>query len=309
MIDVRAIGHATIDTPDVDRQIEYYTQILGLHVEHRDARHAVLVTVTGRPAVVLHKGESARCTRIALQVGAGTALSEVAAKLQAGEGINSELRRDASPGIAETLVLQDPIGTTIELYREAKLARKREPNAIAPMKLGHIAFSCSDVKHQTEFYCRVLGFRVSDWMEDVFAFLRCGPDHHTVNFAAFGGRSGAGADATAKSAKLHHVAFELKDWAHMQAACDLLGRRNLQILWGPGRHGIGHNIFIYHRNPDDQIIECYTELDMMLDEGLGTFDPKPWHKDNPQVPKVWKKADAALTWGPPPHPDYFRGKD
>ena len=62
-------------------------------------------------------------------------------------------------------------------------------------------------------------------------------------------------------------------------------------------------------NPDDQIVECYTELDMMLDEGLGYFDPKPWHKDNPQRPKVWKKADAALTWGPSPWPDYFRGKD
>ena len=297
MIDVRAIGHATFETPDVDAQVEYYTQILGLHVEHRDQTHAVLVTQTGRQAVVLEKGTAARCTRIALQVGAGTSLAEVAATLQSKENIRSERRSDATPGIAETLLFQDPIGTTVELYSQVKLARKRDATAIAPLKLGHIAFSCIDVKHQTEFYCRVLGFRVSDWMEDFFAFLRCGPDHHTVNFAA------------AKSAKLHHVAFELKDWAHMQTACEVLGRKNLQILWGPGRHGIGHNIFIYHRNRDDQIIECYTELDLMLDEGLGYFDPRPWHKDNPQRPKVWKKADAALTWGPPPAPDYFRGKD
>ena len=298
MIDVRAIGHATFETPDVDRQVDYYTQILGLHVEHRDANHAVLVTQTGRQAVVLDKGGAARCTKIALQVAPGTSFGDVAAKLQSAEGIESERRSDATPGIAETLQFTDPIGTTVELYTEVKLARKREPSAgIAPLKLGHIAFSCPDVKHQTDFYCRVLGFRVSDWMEDFFAFLRCGPDHHTVNFAG------------AKAAKLHHVAFELKDWAQVQSACELLGRKNMQILWGPGRHGIGHNIFIYHRNPDDQIVECYTELDLMLDEGLGSVDPMPWHKDDPQRPKVWKKADAALTWGPAPHPDYFRGKD
>ena len=297
MIDVRAIGHATFETPEFDRQVEYYTQILGLHVEHRDATRAVLVTQTGRQAVVLAKGSAARCTGIALQVAPGTALADVAAKLQAKEGIKSERRSDAAPGIAEILRFTDPIGTSVELFTEARLASKRDATAIGPMKLGHIAFSCTDVKHQTEFYCRVLGFRVSDWMEDFFAFLRCGPDHHTVNFAA------------AKGAKLHHVAFELKDWAHMQTACELLGRKNMQILWGPGRHGIGHNIFIYHRNPDDQIIECYTELDLMLDENLGYFDPKPWHKDNPQRPKVWPKAEAALTWGPSPWPDYFRGKE
>ena len=28
----------------------------------------------------------------------------------------------------------------------------------------------------------MLGFRVSDWRSDFFAFLRCSRDHHTVNF-------------------------------------------------------------------------------------------------------------------------------
>ena len=40
---------------------------------------------------------------------------------------------------------------------------------------------CTDVKRVTKFYCDVLGFRESDWMADFFSFLRCGPDHHTIN--------------------------------------------------------------------------------------------------------------------------------
>ena len=43
---------------------------------------------------------------------------------------------------------------------------------------------------------------------------------------------------------------------------------------GPGRHGPGHNVYTYHRNPDDQIVEMFTELDKMLDESLGYFEPK-----------------------------------
>ena len=103
---------------------------------------------------------------------------------------------------------------------------------------------------------------------------------------------------------MHHIAFELKDWAQMQSACDFLGSKNIQLAWGPGRHGPGHNIYTYHRNPDDQIIELFTELDKMLDEKLGYFDPRPWHRDRPQVPKVWDNRRD--IWGTPPTPDYIR---
>ena len=37
MIDARALGHAIFETPDLEAQIAYYTGVLGLHVEHRDA--------------------------------------------------------------------------------------------------------------------------------------------------------------------------------------------------------------------------------------------------------------------------------
>ena len=154
---------------------------------------------------------------------------------------------------------------------------------------GHVAFHVTDVKAVTSFYCDVLGFRVSDWMGDYFSFLRCGVDHHTINLVETG------------SNKHFHTAFELRDWAHMQSACDFLSRNGYKILWGPGRHGIGHNLFTYHRSPNGLITELFAELDQMKDEALGYFDPRPWHRDNPQRPKTWPKTpDAANLWGPMP---------
>jgi hypothetical protein len=39
----------------------------------------------------------------------------------------------------------------------------------------------------------------------------------------------------------------------------------------------------------------------MKDEALGYFEPRPWHRDNPQRPKVWPKdPSAANLWGPMP---------
>ena len=136
------------------------------------------------------------------------------------------------------------------------------------------------------FYTRSLGFRVSDWIEDFFVFQRCNPDHHTLNFIK------------GEPAGLHHFAFELRDFAHMQQACDLLGQQRIPIVRGPLRHGPGHNVAIYHANPDGLIVEFFIELDQMKDEELGYFEPKPWHRDFPQRPKTWTRKDnGTVIWG------------
>jgi hypothetical protein len=107
---------------------------------------------------------------------------------------------------------------------------------------------------------------------------------------------------------MHHMAFELKDFIHLQNSCDLFGQRKIPIIWGPLRHGPGHNLATYHRNPDDQVIEFFCELDKMVDEELGYFEPRPWHQDTPQRPKTWE-AGKTSVWGPPPTPEFHRARD
>jgi catechol 2,3-dioxygenase-like lactoylglutathione lyase family enzyme len=169
---------------------------------------------------------------------------------------------------------------------------------IGPIKLGHCAFVVPDVQQTCDFYERVLGFKVSDWNGDFFVFMRCNPDHHTVNFIR------------GKRAKMHHIAFEVRDFSAVEQGCDVLSHHRIPIIWGPLRHGPGHNVSIYHRNPDEHVIEFFAELDQVLDEELGFFDPRPWHADRPQRPKVWSRENRAVAgWGPPPTPDYHLNRD
>ena len=297
MIKVTRIGHATFQTPDVARQIAYFTDIVGLVLEERDGDRAYLATRLGDLVVQLEKGAAPRCARISFQVAPETDFADLRRGLEA-EGVRCDLRADPSPGIAQALTFADPKGTLIEVFTTARpFERKTPPSGVGPLKLGHLAFCVDDPKAFADFYGRVLGFRVSDWIEDWFVFMRCGPDHHTVNFVQ------------GKTTRMHHIAFELKDWAHVLTACDYLGSKDIPIIWGPGRHGPGHNIFTYHRNPDDQIIELFTELDKMMDESLGYFDPRPWHRDRPQRPKVWGPGAPRDIWGPPPTRDYIRQRE
>ena len=76
-------------------------------------------------------------------------------------------------------------------------------------------------------------------------------------------------------------------------ASDILARNNHPLTWGPARHTIGHNCASYHHNPDGLMIELYAEMDQMLDEELGYYDPKPWHEFRPQRPRAWGPDDFA----------------
>jgi catechol 2,3-dioxygenase-like lactoylglutathione lyase family enzyme len=295
MINVKRIGHATFETPDLSRQIDYFTQVTGLVLAERENGRAFLATKLGDLVVQLEKGDQARCARISFQVAPDTEYEDIRKGIEV-EGLRCETRNDSSPGIPKVLTFEDPKGTIIEVFsKSAPIAKNQQVAGIGPLKLGHLAFVVSDPKAFADFYTRVLGFRVSDWIADWFVFLRCGPDHHTVNFVR------------GKRTQMHHIAFELKDWAQVQMACDFLGSKNMPIIWGPGRHGPGHNVYTYHRNPDDQIIELFTEIDKMLDESLGYFDPRPWHGDRPQAPKVWSMPTD--VWGPPPTADYLRQRE
>jgi catechol 2,3-dioxygenase-like lactoylglutathione lyase family enzyme len=292
MIRVRKIAHATYVTPDLARQTEYYTDILGLVVTAKDRDAVYLAGTVDHHSVVLCQGPAARCMRLGFQIGPGEDLDAFERQI-AALGLKTARRRDPAPGVSDAIVLEDPKGTVLEVFKRPELSgQKLTGKGIAPNKLGHVAFHVTDAQHMTKFYCDVLGFRVSDWMGDIFSFLRCGPDHHTVNFMQTG------------SNRHFHTAFELRDWAHLQTACDFLSLNGYRTIWGPGRHGIGHNLFAYHRAPDGIITELFAELDQMQDEALGYFEPRPWHRDSPQRPKVWEPGPwAANLWGGTPRPD------
>jgi len=285
MIQVRRLGHATLTTPDLDRAIDYYVEIIGLTLITRDRQRAVLASRQGLEAIALAPGPPNVLAGLSFQVASGLELSGVARAL-ADEGIESERRSDISPGIADAIVFNDPKGTEIAIFSDyAFAAEDRTPAGIAPLKLGHVAYRVADVQAIVKFYTDVLGFRVSDWRDDTFAFLRCGPDHHSVNFVVD------------EVPQLHHIAFEVKDWAEIQRACEWLAKHDIRLVWGPGRHIIGHNIAIYHRDPDKVRVEFFAEMDQMKDEALGYFDPRPWHQDRPQRPKVWSADTLRNYWG------------
>ena len=79
MINVKRLGHATLTTPDIDRQIAYYTEVVGLTLVERSKDRAFLACKLGLEA-------------IALEPGRGNALSRAGFPGRARDAISTKLR-------------------------------------------------------------------------------------------------------------------------------------------------------------------------------------------------------------------------
>lgn len=283
---VSKVGYVAVRSPDVDAMVAYYTEILEFALVERTADAAYLTTGPDHHAVVVEQGEQHGRARLGFEIRGS--LDDAEARLR-DAGVAAERSSDPEPGVTDALTLSEPgTGTPLVLFERQASSGITAALGLRPSKLGHVAGYVEDLGTVQSFYEDVLGFRWSDTIGDFFAFMRCSVDHHSMNFMA-----------SQKFTGLHHIAYEMRDFIHLKDMLDRLASHDIRLEWGPGRHGAGHNLFSYHRDPDGNLIELFSEIDVMFDEEAGYFEPRPWHEDNPQKPKFWPMdPTAANSWGP-----------
>lgn len=285
-VTVSKLGYVAFETLDLDRMVDYYTNILDFVLVEKTNDEAFLTTTFDHHSVVIRRGETKARSFVGYEVWED--LGDAERRLRE-TGFTVERRSDIAPSTPDVLVLEEPTtGTPVHLYDAQSGSGVDGYTALRPTKLGHVAAFVEDLKPLQDFYQGLLGFKWSDTIGDFFVFLRCNSDHHAANFMA-----------SKKKAGLHHIAYEMRDLNHLQTMLDHLGRNDYRLDWGPGRHGAGHNIFTYHKDPDGNNIELFTQLDVIHDEAKGYFEPRPWHNEFPQYPKTWEVDLVAVnSWGP-----------
>ncbi len=285
-VQVSKLGYVGFQTPDVDRLVDYYTKVLDFELVERSTDQAFLTTGSDHHCIVITKGAAQARTAVGFEI--WQPLNDAERRLK-DAGYQVERRSDIGPGTPDAVVLAEPLtGVTLHLIEGQDGSGVGDYPPLRPTKLGHVAAFTPDLEVIQNFYQDLLGFRWSDTIGDFFVFLRCNADHHVANFMASQKRQG-----------MHHVAYEMRDPNHLISMLDHLAKHNYRLHWGPGRHGPGHNLFTYHRDPDGNTIELFTQIDIVHDEKTGNWEPRPWHESNPQGPRTWE-VDAATVnlWGP-----------
>ncbi|QYN33822.1 VOC family protein [Pseudonocardia sp. DSM 110487] len=156
---------------------------------------------------------------------------------------------------------------------------------VRPRKLGHVVIGSTDEEATRGFFTDGLGFKVSDRVPGLAAFMRCSTDHHNVLVNS------------APVSFLHHTAWQVDDVDEVgRGASAMLEEHPERHVWGLGRHHVGSNFFWYLKDPAGNFSEYYSDLDEIIDDQL-------WN------PETVEGARGMFNWGPPPPPSFIHPED
>ncbi len=286
----------TIGVPNVEETAAYYADF-GLASQGdgwfatRDAgRQLRLVAAPSRRLIELRVGAddaddlaraAVRLTKIGLmldlQDGSLAAIEPVT-------GVRIAL--DVAPRLSQTAVPATPYNGPGRFERQGDRAPGfTRPDRVRPRKLGHAVLGSTDPQATMSFFTDGLGFKVSDRIKGVGAFLRCSTDHHNVLVLA------------APVSFLHHTSWQVDDVDDVgRGACAMLEGRPERHVWGLGRHYAGSNFFWYLKDPAGNFSEYYSDMDCIVDDQLWT-------------PEDLEGARGLFAWGPPPPPSFMHPDD
>ncbi|MDB4239161.1 VOC family protein, partial [Alphaproteobacteria bacterium] len=143
--------------------------------------------------------------------------------------------------------------------------------------LQHLTFASLDVERFQNFYQNRLGFEVTDRVVTndgklATCFTTSNHEHHTI--ACF--------KSDVKG--MDHHSYEAGDWSYIKDWCDHFVSKNIQLMWGPGRHGPGNNLFVFIEDIDGNWIEISAELETVSGRPL-----KNWPQSERTL-NLWGKA-------------------
>ena len=260
---ISAMGHVSIQTTDLPSSVFDATQILGLRETERTSDAVYLAASNVHHELVYVESDVNGVDGFGLVAASGDALREIRRRVE-NENLTILSNKPRGVGIEDGFSFIGPEGVVFEIYvgMQENIALQQ---SFGPDRYGHFNFHPRDVGGMMRFLHRVLDFRLSDVIGDDFAyFMRCNPDHHGIALVRGEGT-------------LHHHAWQTQSISDLGKLGDRLNKLGRELIWGPVRHGAGHNIAAYYVEPNGTVVELYTDL-----EQIHEIDRPPieWSQDD-----------------------------
>ncbi len=244
---ISQVSHAELAVGDLEAAVGLHVDVLGMkELGRSDGSVRLTAGVDDRCDLVLTSGGTG-VRRFALRVDSRDDL-EYYGKRLANAGVEHSTRSDEDPGVSQSLQFRTPTGHVMELSlltdaegpQYIHPARAAHRGGIRALDFDHITLQAQDPKPLVEFMVDILDFQISDIFAPApgvmgAAWLRASDLHHDVAIIS-----------TPEPGKsLHHYALGMESFDHLKVAADELARHGVPIETGPGRHGVGANLYTY----------------------------------------------------------------
>lgn len=292
--DITRASHVVLNVRDLAASRRFYEELIGLVVTEADDDVIYLRAVEEacHHSLVLRRAAEDGCNRIGFRVRREADLDAAAIWFEQ-RGLPVEFVDVPFQG-KTTLHTTDAAGARLELVARMETVPRQIMafdtfKSAAPPRFDHFQLHVADVAEATGMYAD-LGFRISE-----YASLDGTPD--TPLFASFNARKGNANDIVllaGEGPRLHHFGYVIHDAPNtMLRLCDLASALGYSIEYGPSRHGIGFETFLYLRDPDGHRIELLSAPYQFIDEE--------------EQPLGWAADDRRITnlYGPPPSLSWF----
>ena len=276
------LRHFDIAVPDYQKQVEFYKNHWGLTEMENDGG-VTYFAAEGSPeqySVRVRKADEKRLDMVAFGAADKAPVDQLASDLIAkGVKLLGEPDDVKTLGGGYGFRFFDLEGRTIEVSSDVEVRkhRKIEEREAIPVKLSHVVLNSPEPEKMRAWYEQHLGFRLSDTlnhphMGDLFYFMRCNAQHHSI------------AIARGPHASLQHASFELRGIDEYMRGSGRLLRSGFKKIWGPGRHSAGDNTFTYFHDPNGNTMEYTTELDTVDED---TWHPSIYDTSEPETSDQW----------------------
>ncbi|GAA5149061.1 VOC family protein [Pseudonocardia eucalypti] len=293
-------GSINLGTPDLDRSLWFFRDLLGMEVVEQVGGVAYLrgYQELTHHSLVLTQQDQARVNSYGFRVkrrqdvelfqkqleNQGLETLELAAGHEAGRG---EAVRFLVPGSEHPFELYYDIDKPLadESIRSKVLSNSSRRRGLGVRRLDHINLQTSaGTVNQAESWLReALGFQRRE-----FARLPQAPDIILASWLSVTPQVhdlAIGMAAEDQTGQFHHVAFNVENFHDILTAADQI--RDLDIAYGagPGKHGIGQAMYLYVHDPGSgHRIELYSG-------GYLIFDPA-WEALEWKLPEL----EYGQTW-------------
>jgi len=308
--DVAHLGHVELLTPEFEKSLWFFTELLAMREVGREGDSAYLHSWDDyeHHTIKLTAAATSGVGKVALRASSEAALqSRVAAIEASGRGIGWH---DGEPGIGPTYSFTDPDGHPMDIYYESewhvptadsrpalKNQADRFPGTgVNARRLDHVNFLAADVTLNGNFVAESLGGRATEQ-------IRLNSGKLGAQWFTFTNKSYDlvySEDWTGSNGRLHHIAFATDTREDILKAADIFLENGIHIESGPHKHAIQQTFFLYVYEPGGNRIEfCNSGARMILAPDWKTVE---WTEADRAKGQAWgmKTIETFHTHGTPP---------
>jgi catechol 2,3-dioxygenase len=254
---VNSIGHVQLDVTDMPAAVRDATDILGLHVTRTDARQTWLSSNGRSVELVLQSADANAARCVGFEAVSSEAVQEVSRRVPQ-EGCRLLSKRATLDCCAAGVVFTTPHGHMFEVHTpipDQIYGRRHFAPGVGASRIDHVNITSPDPAETRRQLEAIIGLKLSEKMvDDSLIWMRgANRQHHILGIVR--GKTG-----------LHHYSFELHSFSDYQRLGDLLDRAGRELVWGPGRHRPGDNVYAYYIDSAGAMVECSHGMALVADD-------------------------------------------